>query len=160
MSIESRIEELIDIPTYSKKYINPEWNLDEEPLQYCPWHEDGSKKSWSFSKERGVFRCFGQCKVGGNVIALHQKNFNLHSKDEAIESLRELLKIPKEEISFKIRKPEVVNNFKVDYDTAYLLALRKAEKSDDDFIELAYIMSQSVSKSEVLDALNKYIEKH
>ena len=81
---------LISIPEYFTRFIDRSIDLTKTPKICCPFHEEDTP-SFSYSSEKGLWRCFGACKVGGDVIALHQKNYRLRSRREAEDSLYKLL---------------------------------------------------------------------
>ena len=81
---------LISIPEYFTRFIDRSIDLTKIPKICCPFHEEDTP-SFSYSSEKGLWRCFGACKVGGDVIALHQKNYRLRSRREAEDSLYKLL---------------------------------------------------------------------
>ena len=68
---------LISIPEYFTRFIDRSIDLTKIPKICCPFHEEDTP-SFSYSSEKGLWRCFGACKVGGDVIALHQKNYRTH----------------------------------------------------------------------------------
>ena len=74
------------IPEYFRKYINPDIDLDKTPKICCPFHEEDTP-SFSYSAERGVWRCFGACHCGGDVYDLHRKNKHFKTRQEAINDL-------------------------------------------------------------------------
>ena len=128
---------LISIPEYYKKYINGQVDLSLEPKQCCPFHHEDTP-SFSYSPERGTWRCFGACHKGGDVIDLHQMNFKLATRAEAKASLMSILGI-KEEITFTRERPKPNEN-----DVHKRLLYRKAldcAKTVEDYVELDYIMS-------------------
>jgi DNA primase len=139
---------VIDIPEYFTAYINKSVDLRATPKICCPFHEE-ELPSFSYSMEKGIWRCFGACKAGGDVIALHQANYRLKNRAEAKESLYRLLGIEDKEFTPPV-KP-TVSEQEVERGVAYANAIRAA-KTVEDWLELDYIMSQSpvdVSKLEM-----------
>ena len=57
----------------------------------CPFHDE--KHGKSFSIRGDIWRCFGSCQCGGDVISLHRHNYKLKTNDEAEKSLFYLYKI-------------------------------------------------------------------
>ena len=90
---------LLSIPEYYKRYINHNVDLSIETKQCCPFHHEDTP-SFSYSPERGTWRCFGACHKGGDVIDLHQLNYKLSNREEAKRSLMDILGI-KEEVTFE-----------------------------------------------------------
>lgn len=128
---------LISIPEYYKRFINGSVDLSIEPKQCCPFHKEDTP-SFSYSPERGTWRCFGACHVGGDVIDLHKKNFKLASREEAKLSLMHILGI-KEEVTFVRERPEA-NMEEVRKRSIYRKAVQCAA-TPEDYEELDYIMS-------------------
>lgn len=128
---------IITIPEYFKRYINSGIDLNATNKICCPFHHEDTP-SFSYSPERGTWRCFGACKKGGDVIELHRVNFKLSNRAEAKSSLFALLGI-KNEVTFEYKRPEV-NEDEVHKHMVYAEAVKLA-KTIDDWIELDYIMS-------------------
>lgn len=127
----------ISIPEYYKRFINGSVDLSLEPKQCCPFHKEDTP-SFSYSPERGTWRCFGACHIGGDVIDLHKKNFKLASREEAKLSLMHILGI-KEEVTFVRERPEA-NMDEVRKRSVYRKAVQCAT-TPEDYEELDYIMS-------------------
>ena len=142
---------MISIPEYYKRFINHNVDLSLETKQCCPFHKEDTP-SFSYSPERGTWRCFGACHTGGDVIELHRMNFHLASRAEAKASLFSILGI-KEEVSFNKERPRPNEN-EVHKRTVYNKALTCA-KSVDDWLELDYIMSIYPLSVEKLEAFIK-----
>ena len=148
---------LLTVPEYYKRFIDSSVDLNVTTKVCCPFHKEATP-SFSYSPERGTWRCFGACKCGGDVIALHMKNAKLHTRAEAKKSLFDLLGI-KHEVSFNYKRPEV-NEESVRQHLAYAEALSLA-KTVDDWIELDYIMSIypiDVKKLEVFNNVRRVQE--
>ncbi len=132
---------LISIPQYFRDYVDPEVDLETQPTQPCPFHNEKNGKSFSYSKRLGIWRCFGQCHCGGDVIDLHRLNYKLANRDDAKESLYRILGIKLEdEISF-VKEEIEVNEQDVHRRRVYALALSLA-KQPDDWLDLDYILSK------------------
>lgn len=138
MNIEDK---LITIPQYYKQFVDPKVDLDVTPYQQCPFHNEKTGKSFSYSKQLNMWRCFGQCHCGGGVIELHQLNYRLKSREDAKQSLYKLLGIELEEtISFE--KPVLeVDEKDVARRRVYSLAVSLA-KDPESWLELDYILSK------------------
>ena len=128
---------LLSIPEYYKRYINHNVDLSIETKQCCPFHHEDTP-SFSYSPERGTWRCFGACHKGGDVIDLHQLNYKLSNREEAKRSLMDILGI-KEEVTFVRERPQP-NEEEVHKRIVYNKAIRCAHTVED-FEELDYIMS-------------------
>ena len=80
------------VAQYYKDFIDAKVDLIKEPKQCCPFHKEKTP-SFSYMPQRGVWSCFGACKVrGADVIKMHQMKFHLNTREEAEESLRSLYK--------------------------------------------------------------------
>lgn len=125
------------IPEYYQRFIDKKVDLLWEPKQCCPFHKEDTP-SFSYSVERDVWRCFGACKFGGDVVALHQKNYHLKSREEALRSLRSLFRVPEP-------KPRIVVDMFVDENNVrrnswYAKACVLADRPER-WLELDYVMS-------------------
>jgi hypothetical protein len=45
------------------KVVNHGWSLF-----FCPFHDDGAKRSFNVNPEKDHWRCFGDCNTGGDVV--------------------------------------------------------------------------------------------
>lgn len=138
----SRIEDkLPSIPQYFKDHVDPSIDLEKTPSIPCPFHNETEGKSFSYSKQLGICRCFGKCHFGGGVIELHKMNYHLKTKEEAKKSLCSLYNIVfDEELTFE--KEEIkVDEKDVYRRSAYALSVNLARKPED-WIELDYILSK------------------
>ena len=77
------------IPEYYTLMINSSVDLIEEPKQCCPFHHEDTP-SFSYSVSKNVWRCFGGCHTGGDVIELHRMNYHIRSREEAKQSLQRI----------------------------------------------------------------------
>ncbi len=130
---------LPSIPDYIKTHVDPNIDLEVSNSCACPFHDEVNGKSFTYSPTKKIFRCWGKCHCGGNVIRLHQLHMKLSSYEEAKQSLYSLYSIKEDTPTFERKKP-VVDQKDVDYRVAYADALRVA-KTPEDWIELDYIMS-------------------
>ena len=140
---------LISIPEYFTRFIDKSVDLNRTPKICCPFHEE-DPPSFSYSPDKGVWRCFGACKVGGDVIALHQKNYRLRSRQEAEDSLYKLLGLAVVGSRRRVEKgtaDEHMAAFKASYAKAAMVA-----HTVEDWDELDYIMSQYPPATDKLDA--------
>lgn len=142
-----RSKNFISIPEYFKRFIDSRVDLTVENKICCPFHKEDTP-SFSYSPERGTWRCFGACKCGGDVIELHRVNNKLKDRATAEASLRELLGI-KREVTFKRERP-TVDKETVERRLSYTRAIACA-KTVDDWLELDQIMSYSPPNQDALD---------
>lgn len=129
---------LLTIPEYFARFIDPKVDLNQTPKICCPFHQEDTP-SFSYSPDKGVWRCFGACHFGGDVVAMHQKHYKLRSREEARTSLYRLLGY-KEQVVHQVEKAEP-NEREVRFKVAYANALMVAV-TPDDWDALDYIMSQ------------------
>lgn len=159
------IKQAISIPAYFKRFIDPKINLEEPTIAAngqmyraglicCPFHKEDTP-SFSYDSRRKIWRCFGKCKVGGDVIRLHQVNKHIATRDDAIDSLLQLLHLGARHIDF--HEPTVYYDRKdadlrVLENRAYALA-----KTKEDWIELDYIMTKFQRREDMLADLDEFI---
>lgn len=117
---------LPSIPEYFSKFVNPSIDLNLTPKICCPFHSEDTP-SFSYSANKQVWRCFGACKFGGDVIALHQKNYRLRSRQEAEDSLYKILGVAKKP---RVTQAGEANDSVVQMKTAYAQALLVATTPD------------------------------
>ena len=139
MSVD--FERYIDIPEYYKRFCDPDVDLNIERSIPCKFHNEQHGKSFSYSPEKHIFRCWGQCHCGGGVVQLHKLNFHLRTDEEAEESLCAILGIEPSKKEFGVLPEVHVNEENVKLRTLTARAIRKA-KSVDQWLELDYIMSK------------------
>lgn len=136
-SLEEVIKRKISVPVYAQEYINKNLNLNETQKICCPFHKENTP-SFVYSPEKKTWRCFGACGVGGDVIALHQKNKGFKSRDEAITDLAFRYKL--EAVFTLTEEPDKTN-----WDDVELFTLmRKCEeacKTADDYCDYDVVMS-------------------
>lgn len=140
---------MITIPEYFTRFIDPSIDLTKTPKICCPFHKEDTP-SFSYSPEKGVWRCFGACKVGGDIIALHQKNYRLRSRREAEESLYKALGLTLEQRRPGLPEAKADENA-VYHKSCYAKALMVAV-TPEDWDELDYIMSQFPVNTDKLEA--------
>lgn len=140
---------LISIPEYYSRFIDPSVDLNKTPKICCPFHQEDTP-SFSYSAAKGVWSCFGSCKTGGDVIALHRKHHRLRSRREAEDSLYKLLGlsvIDRQRRADPGKADEQAVQFKAAYAKAALVA-----RTIEDWDELDYIMSQYPPEVDKLEA--------
>lgn len=141
---------IITIPEYFSRFIDPSVDLEKTPKICCPFHDEDTP-SFSYSSEKGVWRCFGACKFGGDVIAMHQKHFKLRNREEATKSLYKLLGFKDKALDPATRLVvPTVNEREALFKTAYAKAVLVAI-TPDDWDALDYIMSQYPPDVRVLE---------
>lgn len=138
---ESILERLPSIPQYFKTYVDNGTDLDKTPSIPCPFHNEVKGKSFSYSRQLGVWRCWGACHCGGDVIDLHRLNYKLKSREDAAKALCKLCNVDyASNVSFE-KKAIDVDEKDVHRRRVYALALNLA-KTVDDWIDLDYIVSK------------------
>lgn len=137
----SENDRLPTIPEYFKKYVDPKVNLNDTPHIACPFHNEVSGKSFSYSAQRGIWRCFGACHAGGDVINLHRQNYHMKTREEARKSLFTLYGIPLVVKPDFTKKEITINESDVQRRRVYAAALSLA-KTPKDWLELDYIVSK------------------
>lgn len=149
------IGRLPTIPEYFKLYINKNVDLNINPKQPCPFHQE-EKPSWSYSASLGKWRCFGGCKCGGDVIDLHRVNYKLKDRETAEKSLRSKHKcILKPDLNLDVTDLRVSEE-KIDFESAYQKALILAN-CPERWLELDYVMSKyPVDLYDLLELLEKW----
>lgn len=141
---------IITIPEYFSRFIDPSVDLEKTPKICCPFHDEDTP-SFSYSSEKGVWRCFGACKFGGDVIAMHQKHFKLRNREEATKSLYKLLGFKDKALDPATRLVvPTVNEREALFKAAYAKAVLVAT-TPDDWDALDYIMSQYPPDVRVLE---------
>lgn len=128
------------IPEYYKQMINSSVDLALSPKQCCPFHQEDTP-SFSYNGEKGIWRCFGACKCGGDVIDLHKKNYHLRTRQEAENSLNALCGIMSHVKLETAPTSQFINVDKVESEILYQKALLLANNPDR-WDELDYLMSK------------------
>lgn len=127
------------ISQYIREYVNHDLDLKETDMCACPFHHE--KKGKSFSVKGRMWRCFGACQTGGDVIDLHKFNFKLKTREEAEQSLYQMYHIEADkDVSFvkrEVQPDEVLSKRQYVYNRA----LAKATDPDS-WVELDYILSK------------------
>lgn len=126
------------IPEYFKKYVNPNIDLETENSIPCPFHKEVHGKSFTYSPSKKIFRCWGACHTGGDVIELHRLTNKIKTREEAKISLYEMCGVDMRPTFTK--RVVTANPEEVKERVAYANALRAA-KTLEDWVELDYIMS-------------------
>jgi DNA primase len=144
------------MPDYFRTYIDPKVNLNETHKILCPFHEDHTP-SFTYSPEKGLARCWsGPHCGGGDVVWLHQRNYKIASREEAIESICKMLGLHDTEI--ELSNPIVkIDMQKVRLETL-LSRANRAAKDVDSWVELDQIMSVWKPINEVIDDLEVFLK--
>lgn len=145
------VDDIIDIPTYYNKYVDKTVDLNVTKNIPCKFHGEVSGKSFTYSGDKKVWRCWGACHCGGGVVQLHRLNYRLRSDEEALSSLRKILGL-REERNITLNKPKQYepNNAEVEIQSLIAKCNRKA-KTVEQQLELDYIMSQYPVTKEQLE---------
>lgn len=133
------------IPEYFKAHVDNKIDLNKERAIPCPFHNETHGKSFTYSKEKKIFRCWGACHTGGDVIALHMLNMHLKSRDEAKRSLYKLYDID-DKPTFERQTHEINEDFVKD---RRLISEALALGYDKQLIRLLNDDLSSTSKLEV-----------
>ena len=132
---------LITIPEYFRAYVDPNVDLTVTHNIPCPFHHEESGKSFTYSVDKDIWRCWGACHAGGDVIALHQLHHGIARREDAKRSLYKLLGI-EDSLKPTFEKEDVyINEVDIERREVYSKAIRCA-KTIDDWIELDYLMGQ------------------
>lgn len=129
------------IPEYYREMINNSVDLTTEPKQCCPFHKE-DMPSFSYSAERGIWRCFGGCKCGGDVIDLHRKNYNLKTREDAERSLNTMCGVYTPLHLNSSKKLKVIDEDKIDNEVLFQKVVMMAN-SVSRWVELDYFMSKT-----------------
>ena len=147
---------LPSIPLYFAEHINRGVDLTLNPKQCCPFHKEDTP-SWSYSAERGRWRCFGACHTGGDVIDLHRMNYKLSSREEARKSLMRLYHIKEDDM---IAEPVNIRTDVIEQEALYMRVLSLAGTNIDRWVELDYVMSIYPLESYLLeDLVRKWVNE-
>lgn len=131
----------ITVPQYFKQYVDKNIDLTETNAICCPFHKEKTP-SFRYNPSTGMFRCFGACKTGGDVVVLHRLNYRLKDNITAEESLCKLLGI----VPMKLRDLNVlethviIDDDSLRLDRIYNLCLMHANTIER-WIEMDYVMS-------------------
>lgn len=135
------LEKLPTIPQYFQQYVDIKINLDNTPSIPCPFHSEKTGKSFSYSKQLGIWRCFGSCHRGGDVIDMHQLNYHIKSYEEAAKSLCSLYGI-QFEVAPTFERETVKADEREVYRRRLLASANAVATTPDDWIELDFIVSK------------------
>lgn len=138
--MSKQLGRLPTIPEYFREFINQSVDLDSQPKQCCPFHTEDTP-SFSYSREKGVWRCFGGCHSGGDVIELHRKNYRLKTRADAEKSLCNLYCITMQQVGCAVVDKEKIRESVIEENAVKLKALLLAN-SPKQWIELDYVMSK------------------
>lgn len=153
----SEVEDLIDIPSYYKRYVDDKVDLNQTKNIPCKFHGEVNGKSFTYSPEKHVWRCWGACHCGGGVVQLHRLNFHLRSDEEARTSLEKILGIKKDKAVTLIQPKVPEPDTKGATLQALIAKCERHAKTPEQWIELDYVMSQyPVDK----DKLELFLERY
>lgn len=127
------------IPEYYKEFIDKSVDLIETPKICCPFHNEDTP-SFSYSAELNKWRCFGACKTGGDVIALHQKHYKLSSRQQAIDSLSKMYNV-KQKVDFNKDSYVLTDSDKIEFESVLRKVIINANTVDR-WLELDQVMSE------------------
>jgi len=149
----------ITIPEYFKTYVDPSVDLTVTHNVPCPFHNEQSGKSFTYSADKNIWRCWGACHFGGDVFALHQLHYHLHTRESAIKSLYKLLGKDYELVPTFEKRAVHIDKTMVERNTLYARACEIANnlKDIDAYIELDYILSKVPFDT---DDIKNYIQKY
>lgn len=153
---------LPSIPEYYRDLISSGVDLNTEPKQCCPFHAEKTP-SFSYSREKGRWRCFGACHCGGDVVDLHRKNYKLHTRKEAEESLCGIYHVDRSAVISRTGSYlDYVNEQRVSGTALYNTAVLKAD-TPERWLQLDYVMSkypvEDYNLQELLDTWDEKGEK-
>lgn len=134
-------DKLPSVPEYFKEHVDPKIVLEKTPYIPCPFHNEKTGKSFSYSKNLGIWRCFGACHCGGDVVMLHKLNHRMKTREEAERALYALYDLPYRKVTSFERKPVTFNENDAYRRYLYATALR-VTKTVDDYLELDYLLSK------------------
>lgn len=152
--MEEIIGRLPTIPEYYRLYINKDVDLLKHPKQCCPFHKEDTP-SFSYAVGKGIWYCFGGCHTGGDVVALHKKNYNFRTREEAEKSLKGIFKVRDDTLTFTPREVYVdEDRVRRESLMAKLSILANTSKR---WLELDYVMSlYPVEEVELLNLLQEW----
>lgn len=140
------------VPEYYSQYIDKSVDLEKDSKQCCPFHKEDTP-SFSYSSEKRVWRCFGGCKCGGDVIDLHKKNYGFSSREDAERSLNALYGIVQTRKTELVTEKPLIREDKIEYEALLQKALILAGENPDRYVELDYVMSKTPVDPFELDEL-------
>ena len=134
------------IPEYYKQFVDSSVDLNVTTSIPCNFHNEQHGKSFTYSKEKLMWRCWGSCHCGGDVVDLHRLNFGFKTREDAEKDLRRITGDNTLGKKF-LREVDMEN---VTYRTAYNRAISIC-KTIDDYLALDYIMSQHPVSTQSLE---------
>ena len=135
------LSKLPSIPDYYMQYVDRTTNLDSTPTVPCPFHNEQSGKSFSYSKTLGIWRCFGACHRGGDVIDLHMLNYKHKTYEDAAKSLCQMVGVSYESVPTFERETVKADENEVHRRRLLHNAMELAH-TPEDYEELDYIVSK------------------
>lgn len=157
-ALEKHIRAVINIPDYFMRFVDKNINLNVENKICCPFHGEDTP-SFSYSPDKGVWACFGACKTGGDVINAHKKNKGFHTREQAIISLAELLKIDRKSLGLVAPDYEKSINMQAAKYKSLCTIADNMCRGVSDWAELDYTLSFNKPYDEMIKDLEDFIEK-
>ena len=145
------LDEYIDIPTYYKRFVDDSVDLNITKNIPCKFHGEVNGKSFTYSPEKKVFRCWGACRCGGKGVQLHRLNFHLHSDKEAEESLCKILGLQVDKTVTLVRPKVHDPNMEAVELNSLIAKCERRAKTPEQWVELDYVMSQYPVDKEKLE---------
>lgn len=147
---------LLSIPEYFKTYVDPSIDLSVTHNIPCPFHNEQHGKSFTYSPDKNLWRCWGACHFGGDVISLHQLHHRIKTREQAKVSLYKLLGLKLEETAQFIPKEVHIDKIAVERKSLYSKACSLAT-TPEAYVDLDYILSQVPFE---VDDLKNFIQKY
>lgn len=158
--VVSEIKRRLNVFDYGKRYM-AEKNMHELNLKritFCPFHKNTETPSFSVTADGKTWRCFGSCKMGGDVIRLHQVNKGFSTRGDAIDSLARTLGIDTTRLDLS---PPLYPSDPEDNELRkYTNQALKLAKDVPSYLDLDYIMTKFQTKEETINDLIDYINKY
>lgn len=134
-------QSLPSIPKYYRDHVDPQVDLSVTPSIPCIFHNETHGRSFSYKAGSEIWRCFGACHCGGDVIDLHRHHYKLRSREEATKSLYRLYGLHYDPVRLSMPKAAEPDRTDAYRRRVYEAALRLAV-TPDDWIQLDYIVSK------------------
>ena len=95
MSVTDDIKARLDLLTYVSQHVPSLKKTGRYYKACCPFHDDKTP-SFVVDPERGTWRCYGACGIGGDIFTFYQTLHQVEFKDALHELAREAnIEIPK-----------------------------------------------------------------
>lgn len=149
------MRKILTVPQYYKQFINKDVDLESNPSQCCPFHNEKTP-SFKYNLATGRWRCFGACHTGGDVYDMHRMKYGLATREEAIESLDAILGNDPEIKDLLNFDTPYVSDLKIRKEYLYQTCVIHANCVER-WLELDYVMSKyPVDEAELSDLLRKW----